>query len=449
MLDIDVVRVSIEHSFGTWRFQRDWKEPLHIKYGEGPYLYDKRGKKYLDFTSQLACVNLGYGNKRVINAIKETLEKISYLSGGYVNEIRSEAAEALFSILPTKFQKFMASSSGSEANEDALKIIRTYKFPKFKIMTRYSSYHGNTAAAISMTGDPRRIFVEYHTNVRGTIFLPDPDPYRCPFKGVENPHECAMMVADYIEYMVENEGNIAAIIFETITGTNKPIVLPKEFYKRVKRIADKHDILLMFDEVMSGWGRTGEWFAFQHYDVTPDVMTTAKGATSSYFPLGLTVVTKEIADYFEDHFLPVGHTYAYNLAGLAAMKAVIEEYKERNLLDHVKKMGRYLGEHLNGLKERHKSVGYVGGIGLFWALEIVKNRRTKEPFNTKLDKIRGIPFMTAKIANKMREMGVLQTMNWISHFVIAPPLIVTEEDIDWGINAFDEALKIADAEVEE
>jgi len=449
MLDIDVVKVSIERTFGTWRFQRDWKNPVHITHGEGPYLYDRSGRKYLDFSSQLACVNLGYGNKRVIEAIKDALERLSYLSGGYVNEIRAEAAEALFSILPSKLQKFMASSSGSEANEDALKIIRTYKFPKYKVMTRYWSYHGNTAGAISLTGDPRRISVEYHTNVRGTVFIPDPDPYRCPFKGVEDLFECAMTVADYIEYMVENEGNIAAIIFETVTGTNKPIFLPKEFYRKVKETAEKHDILFVFDEVMSGWGRTGKWFAFQHYDVAPDVMTTAKGATSSYYPLGLTIVSREIADYFEDHFLPVGHTYAYNLAGLAAMKAVIEEYKEKKILEHAEKMGEYLGDRLIELKERHKSIGYVGGVGLFWTLELVKNRKTKEPFNTKLDKITGKPFMTSRVAAKLREYGVLHSMNWITHFVIAPPLIVTEDDIDWGIKAFDEALKIADQEVEE
>jgi len=449
MLDIDVIRVSVEHTFGTWNFQRNWKKPLHIKYGEGVYLVDKDGRKYLDFTSQLACVNLGYGNKRIIDAIKDTLERISYLSGSYINEIRAEAAQELFSILPSNLKKFMASSSGSEANEDALKIIREYKFPAYKVMSRYWSYHGNTPGAISITGDPRRISVEAHTNVRGTVFIPDPDPYRCPFKGVKDPYECAMMVADYIEYMIQNEGNIAAIIFETITGTNKPIVPPKDFYKRIREIADKYSIILMFDEVMSGWGRTGEWFAFQHYNVEPDIMTTAKGATSSYFPLGLTVLSKDISDYFEDHFLPVGHTYAYNLAGLAAMKAVIQEYKDRNILNNVKRVGKYLGKRLNELMERHKSVGYVGGLGLFWALEIVKNRKTKKPFNSKIDKIRGKTLMTVKIANKLRELGVLQTMNWISHFVIAPPLIVTEEEIDIGIDAFDEALKIADAEVEE
>ena len=447
MLDVDVIKVSVERTFGTWRFQRDWKTPLHITYGEGAYLYDKDGNKYLDFSSQLACVNLGYGNKRVIEAVKEALEKISYLSGGYVNEIRAEASEALFSILPPKFQRYMASSSGSEANEDALKIIRAYKFPKYKVMTRYWSYHGNTAGAISITGDPRRISVEYHTNVRGTVFMPDPDPYRCPFKGIDDPYECAMAVVEYIKYMIENEGNIAAIIFETVTGTNKPLVPPKEFYREIRRIADKNDIILMFDEVMSGWGRTGKWFAFEHFDVVPDVITTAKGATSSYYPLGLTILSKDISEYFENNFLPVGHTYAYNLAGLAAMKAVIEEYKEKKILDNAAKMGRYLGEELKGLMDRHKSVGYVGGVGLFWALEIVKNRETKEPFNRKIDKILGKPLMTARIANKLRELGVLQTMYWISHFIIAPPLIVTEEDIDLGIRAFDEALKIADVEV--
>lgn len=444
----DVVKKVVEYMFGTWRFQRDWRNPLYIAYGEGPYLYDKDGKKYLDFSSQLACVNLGYGNHRIIEAVREQVEKLAYLGPAYATDVRAEAMKSLMNVLPSSLRKVVTSSTGAEANEDALKIARLFKFPAYKIMARYWSYHGGTAGAISLTGDPRRTSVEFHTNVRGTIFVPDPFCYRCPFD-VDDCEECEMLGLKYIEYMLRNEGNVAAIFMEPVTGTNGVIVPSRQYYKMLRELADKYNVLLIFDEVMSGWGRTGKWFAFQHWDVEPDIMTTAKGATSSYIPLGITAVNKEVSEFFNEHFLAVGHTFAYHPIALAAMKGAIEEYKEKKLIEHAVEIGKYLGKRLEELKERHKSVGDVRGVGLFWALEIVKDRRTKKPFNTREDKLRGVPLMTGKIAAKMREKGVLMSMAWLTHFVIAPPLIVTEEDIDWGIEGFDEALKLADAEVEE
>ncbi len=442
-----VVETFITYSYGTWRLQRDWKKALHIKYGKGAYLYDESGKAYLDFSAGLACVNLGYGNERIIEAVKEQVEKLAYLAPAYATDIRAEAAEELIKVLPDHLKKFVTSNSGAEANEDALKIIRMYKAPAYKVIARYQSYHGSTAGAISLTGDPRRTAVEVHTNVRGTVFMPDPFCYRCPFN-LEYP-KCELACLRYLEYILKNEGNVAAIFLEPVTGTNGVIIPPKEFYEGIKELTKEYDVLLVVDEVMSGWCRTGKWFAHQHWDLKPDILTTAKGATSSYIPLGITATTKEIADFFEDKFLAVGHTFAYHPVAMAALKAAIEEYRSRNINSHVERMGKYLDKRLEELKERHKSVGDVRGIGLFWALEIVKNRKTKKPFNTREDKILGRPFMTAKIASKLLEYGVIMSMAWITHFVIAPPLIVNEEDIDKGIEAFDQALKIADAEVEE
>ncbi len=443
-----VVDKVVEHLFGTWRHQKDWKSPLHITHGEGAYLFSKDGGKYLDFSSQLVCVNLGYGNKRIIEAIREQLEKLPYLGPGYATEIRAEAAEELSKILPPKLTKYVFSSSGSEANEDAMKIARSYKFPSYKIVSRYWSYHGNTPGALSITGDPRRMAVEYHTNVRGTVFAPDPYCYRCPF-GEVGPDTCGLKCIEYLEYILENEGNIAAIFMETVTGTNGIIVPPKEYYHRLRKIADEYNVLLILDEVMSGWGRTGKWFAFEHWDIAPDIMTTAKGATSSYIPLGITAVDRDIDKHFRDQFLAIGHTFAYHTVSMAALKAAIEEYRENRVIENAAKVGEYLGKRLEELKERHKSIGDVRGLGLFWAVEIVKNRRTKKRFNTREDKLTGKTLMTSRIAAEMRKRGVLMSLNWLSHFVIAPPLIVTEEDIDYGIDALDEALKIADAEVED
>ncbi len=411
--------------------------------GEGAYLIGRDGRKYLDFSSQLVCVNLGYGNKAVIEAVKEQIENLAYLGPAYAHEIRARALKALKRVVPDNLTKFMVSVSGAEANEDALKIIRMFNKPRFKVIARYESYHGASAGAISLTGDPRRVSVELHTNVRGTVFAPDPFCYRCPFN-LKYP-ECGLACAEYVDYMVRREGNVAAIFMEPITGTNGVIVPPPGYYERLREIADEHGLLLVFDEVMSGWGRAGKWFAHMHWDVKPDIMTTAKGATSSYVPIGVTAVSKEVAEKFEDEFFAVGHTFAYHPVSMAAMEAAIREYERLDLIRRSAELGEYLGKRLNELMERHKSVGDVRGKGLFWAVEIVKDRERKTPFNTREDKLMGRTLMTDRVAKAMREDGVL-IMNWITHFVIAPPLIVTEEDIDKGVEALDKALKIADEE---
>lgn len=438
---MDVPYEYVRLGMGTWRFQRVWKYPLEIVGGEGAYLIGRDGKRYLDFSSQLVNVNLGYGNKNVIEAIKEQLDTLAYLGPSYAMEIRASALKALESVMPSRLKKYMVSTSGAEANEDALKYIRVYKSPRYKVIARYESYHGASAGAISLTGDPRRYPLELHTNVRGTIFAPDPFCYRCPFK-LEYP-SCGLACADYIEYMVKREGNVAAIFMEPVTGTNGVIVPPEGYYERLREIADQYNLLLAFDEVMSGWGRTGYWFGYMHWDVEPDLLTTAKGATSSYVPVGITAISKEIADYFIDNFMPIGHTFAYHPISMAAMRATIEEYKRLDLIRRSRELGDYLGGRLKELMERHKSVGDVRGLGLFWAVEIVKDRESKTPFNTREDKLSGETLMTDRIAKDMLDKGFM-LMNWISHFVVAPPLIVGVEDIDRFIDAFDESLKIAD-----
>ena len=445
-MDSDVIEKVTKYLFGTWRLQRSWLHPLHIVGGEGAYLIDSEGRRLLDFSSQLVCVNLGYGNKRIIEAVKEQLENIAYVGPGYSLEIRAEAAEALANVLPNRLRKFVFSSSGSEANEDALKIVRSYKYPDYKILSRYWSYHGNTAGAISVTGDPRRGAVELHTRVDGVVRIPDPYCYRCPFGEVDC-DECGRMCIEYIDYILSNEPHVAGIFLETVTGTNGVIIPPRDFYPRLRRLADEYGVLLIFDEVMSGWGRTGKWFAFEHWGVVPDILTTAKGATSSYVPIGITAVDTEISSFFEDNFLPVGHTFAYHPLAMAAMKAAIEEYREGGYIVNAARVGDYLGKRLIELMDRHPSIGDVRGLGLFWGVELVRDRDSKEPFHKREDKIKGVELITQKVARKMIDYGVLLSMAWISNFVIAPPLIVNEEDVDLGVEALDKALRIADEEL--
>ncbi len=436
-----------KHIYGTWRFQKGWKKPIDIVDAEGVHFVDSSGKKYLDFSAQLICVNLGYKNQSVIDAIVQQAKKMPYIGPAYATETRARAAEALMTVLPQGLEKVFYSTSGTEANEAAIKITRMYQKPKgaYKIISRYTSYHGSTGGAIACTGDPRRWFSEPTNKIPGVVFAPDCYCYRCPFKK-EYPG-CGITCAEYLDYMISNEGNVAGIIAEPVVGTNGVLVPVKEYFPRLREIADEHNVLLITDEVMSGWGRTGTWFAIDNWGVKPDILSTAKGSTSAYTPLGITATTRKIADYFEENYFGHGHTYEAHPLAMAPLPAVISEYKRLNILENVKRQGAHLGKRLNEIKERHVSVGDVRGIGLFWGVELVKNRRTKKPFNTPKEKFAGQPLMVDRVAAELFSKGV-SLMSWISHFVIGPPLIITEEQVDQGVDALDQALKIADAEVQ-
>jgi taurine--2-oxoglutarate transaminase len=349
--------------------------------------------------------------------------------------------------MPEKLEKIFFSTSGSEANEAAIKTVHMYLATKgkYKIISRYHSYHGSTAASISVTGDPRRWFAEPNNKIPGAIFAPDAYCYRCPFH-MEYP-TCGIMCAEYVDYMIKNEANVAAIIVEPVVGTNGVLVPPKEYLPRLREIATENSVLFVADEVMSSWFRTGEWFAVNHWNVKPDIITTAKGCTGAYTPLGVTATTKEIAEYFEENYFAHGHTYEAHPLALAPVPAAVKEYKKLAASGHIRKVSDYLGNRLYELKDVHKSVGDVRGLGLLRAVEIVKNRKTKKPFNTSTDKAAAKSLTVDKITEEIMKKGVY-TMGWISHIIVAPPLIITEEQIDEGICALDEALKIADQEVE-
>jgi len=433
------------HTYGTWRPQRDWKKPLFIARAEGVYFFDETGRRYLDFSSQLMCSNLGHGNKKIIDAICEQAKKLPYVAPGFVCEIKEKATEALLGVVPQGLDKFFFSTSGTEANEAALKIIRQYMAPKYKIISRYRSYHGSTPGSIALTGDPRRWFAEPVNTIPGVIFAPDAYCYRCPF-GLEYP-KCNIQCAEYVDYMIKEEGNVAAIFIEPVVGTNGIIVPPKEYFPRLRDIADRNGVLLVVDEVMSGWWRTGEWFAINHWGVEPDILTTAKGCTGAYTPLGVTATRSEMKEYFEERFLSHGHTYAMHPLALSALPVAVEEYKKLVATGLVKKVSEHLRMRLHELMARHECIGDVRGIGHFWAIEIVKNRKTKKPFNTKQDKASLKPLMTGRISKEALKKG-LYVVSWYNHFIVAPPLIITEKEIDEGIEVLDEVLKIADEQVE-
>ena len=435
-----VVESTRKLNYGTWRFQKNWN-PLHVVDAEGCYFIDAAGKRYLDFSSQLMCVNLGHKNPAVIRSIEEQARSLPYIAPSYASDARAKLSNLLLDVLPKGLEKFFFTTSGTDANEAAFKIARMYT-GKTKIIARYRSYHGSTTASIAATGDPRRWAMEPAGKGQGFIFAPEVNCYNCPIKHTYP--SCDVACVDYVEHMIANESDVAAIILEPVTGTNGVLIPPAEYLPRLRKICDANGVLMIADEVMTGWGRTGKWFAVDNWNVQPDILVTAKGITSAYVPLGLCATTARIAAHFDDHYFAHGHTYEAHPMTLAPAVATIHEMQRLGLVERANKIGAYLGDKLKALASRHPSIGDVRGIGLFWAVELVKDKQTKRPFNTMRDKVEGKPLVVDQVAAEALKRGVaLQA--WVSHFVIAPPLIIEEAEVDQGVAALDAALSIADA----
>ena len=435
----EIQRIVRETNYVTWRRQGGWN-PLVISRANGSRFWDSSGKEYLDFSSQLIATNLGHGNPRVAEAIAEQARTLAYAAPGFATEARARLSSALLEVLPKGLDRFFFSTSGTEANEAALKIARAAT-RRTKVVARYRSYHGATAASISVTGELRRRSIEPLQKVPGTVFAPDCYCYRCPF-GLSYP-SCHVECADYLDYQLAREGDVAAMIVEPVVGTNGVIVPVPEYFPKIRAITKKHGVLLIADEVMSGWGRVGEWFAVNHWNVVPDLLTTAKGITGAQMPLGLTATTSAVHDAFRDAYFPHGHTYEAHPLTLAPGVAAIGEYRRLDLIEKSRRDGEYLLQRLRELAPKHRSVGEVRGLGLFAAVELVKDRSTKEPFNTDEEKLAGQPLVVDEVTGAMMKEGVY-VLGWISHLVIAPPLIVTREEIDRGIEVLDRALALAD-----
>src|SRR5580692_12154926 len=347
----EVVELTRKHNYGTWRFQKNWN-PMHIVDAEGCYLVDGAGKRYLDFSSQLMCSNLGHKNQAVIDAIARQAQQLSYAMPGYATTARAELSQLLAEVLPKGLNKFFFTTSGTEANEAAFKIARMYT-GKTKIIARYRSYHGSTMASIAATGDPRRWPMEPGGKGQGFLFAPEVNCYKCPIRHTYP--GCDIACADYVEHMIENESDVAAVVVEPVVGTNGVLVPPPEYMPKLREICDRRGVLLIADEVMSGWGRTGAWFAVDNWGVKPDILVTAKGITSAYVPLGLCATTGEIAAYFDDHYFSYGHTYEAHPITLAPAVAAINELQRLDLVNRSREMGKYLGEKLHALKPKHPS----------------------------------------------------------------------------------------------
>jgi taurine---2-oxoglutarate transaminase len=435
----EIQRIVRETNYVTWRRQGGWN-PLVVTRAEGSKFWDAAGKEYLDFSSQLIATNLGHANPKVVAAIAEQAKTLSYAVPGFATEPRARLSAALLELLPKGLDRFFFSTSGTEANEAALKIARLAT-GRTKVVSRYRSYHGATAASISVTGEFRRRPIEKLQKVPGTVFAPDCYCYRCPF-GLTYP-SCHVECADYVDGQIAREGDVAAMIVEPVVGTNGVIVPVPEYLPRIREITRKHDVLLITDEVMSAWGRVGEWFAVNHWNVTPDILTTAKGITGAHIPLGLTATTSALHDRFRDSYFPHGHTYEAHPLTLAPGVAAIEEYQRLNLIEKSRKDGEYLLARLREIQEHHRSVGEVRGLGLFAAVELVKNRTTKQPFNTDEEKMAGKPLVVEQVTGAMMKEGVY-CIGWVSHLIIAPPLIVTRPELDHGLEVLDRALKVAD-----
>ena len=429
-----------KYVYGTWRYETSWN-PVVMDEGEGCYLTSVSGKRYLDFSSQLMCSNLGHSSKAVIDAIAEQARRLPYAAPGFATVPAALLGQKLAEITPGDLSKSFLTNGGAEANEAAIKIARFYT-GKTKFISRYRSYHGASSGAIALTGDPR---TQYAVGMAGVIRAPDCYCYRCPF-GKEYPG-CGITCAEYIDEIIKMEGpkTMAGVVVEPIVGSNGILVPPDEYLPRIREICDENNVLLLADEVMAGFGRTGKMFCVEHWDVVPDIMSMAKGITGAYIPFGATITTKKIADHFDKpgNVFSHGQTYAMHPMGCATALAAIKVFEEENIVENAAAMGKVMEKRLNELAEDHVSIGDVRGKGLFWGLEMVKNREKKTPFVTREEKFD--PGMLKRISAAAMELGVY-LVNFINVLIVAPPLIVTEEEIDEGIQALDKVLEISDKE---
>jgi len=434
----EIVDLSKEYTFFSWSVQGQ-VNPIPVEKAEGVYFWDAEGKRYLDFSSQLMNTNIGHQHPKVVKAIQEQAAKLCFVHPGNTTEVRAKLGKKLAEVTPGNLKKTFFALGGAEANENAIKLARFYT-GRHKILARYRSYHGATHGSIALTGDYRRLAVE-PVMPGGGHFL-DPFCYRCPFG--QKPETCKRECIQHLEEVIHYEGpdKIAAIIMEGVVGSNGIIVPPDDYWPRVREICNKYGILLISDEVMSGWGRTGKWFAVDNWNVVPDIITTAKGITSGYVPLGAVIVSDKIAAYFDDKYLYAGLTYNGHALALAAALATIEVYEEDGLIENAASLGKYLGEALENIKERHPSVGDVRYIGLFSAIELVMNRETKEPFD---------PPVMAQVGKALKEKGlftfVMAKKDMGTIVFVVPPLCITKEQLDEGLALVETALEVADAQV--
>ena len=428
------------HVFHSWSAQGALT-PLVVTGGEGAWFWDEDGNRYLDFSSQLVNLNIGHQHPKLVAAIQQQAGRLCTIAPFHANDARSEAARLIAELAPGDLDMVFFTNGGAEATENAMRLARLHT-GRNKVLAAYRSYHGATAGSITLTGDPRRWPSE--PGAPGVIHVWGPYPYRSPFYAATEAEECERAIqhlADTI--MVEGPHTVAAIILETVVGTNGILVPPDGYLAGVRELCDQHGIVMIADEVMAGFGRCGEWFAVDHWGVTPDLICFAKGVNSGYVPLGGVVISRRIADTFRERPFPGGLTYSGHVLGCAAAVASIQIFKEEGIIEHARTLGtEVLGPELAAMAERHPSIGDVRGLGMFWALELVRDRATREPL---------VPFNAAGEANQpMVEVAAackakgLWPFTHFNRVHVVPPLTISADELRHGLAILDEALAAAD-----
>lgn len=436
----DVVQDNLDYTLFSWAKQSGLN-PIHVDRAKGVYVYDSNGNKIIDFSSQLMNVNIGHGNQRITEAVAEQMKKVSYVYPGMATDVRGELGKKLVEITPPGLSKVFFTLGGAEAIENSIKLARMYT-GRHKIISHYRSYHGATYGVMSAGGDPRRFPMDAQA-APNFVHVENPYAYRCPW-GTNTIEECGEMALAHLERVVkfENPESIAAILFEGESGSSGCIKYPPFYWKKLRAMADKYGILLIDDEVMSGFGRTGKMFAIDHHGVSPDIMAMAKGLTSGYLPLGGVMVSEKIAEHFNDTPLTIGLTYSSHAVACAAALENIKIIEEENLVENAERMGRYVEKKVAELSAKHPSIGDFRNTGLLGCIELVKNRKTKEPI-TPWNAAPSEMEVTLKMAAKMKELGMFTFVRW-NWIFIAPPLCITEAEIDEGMKIISQVISIAD-----
>lgn len=436
----EIKEQDLKYNLHSWSKQKSLN-PLPIEKSEGIYFWDYDGNRYADMSSQLVNMNLGHGNKKIIAAIKEQAEKLCFVSPAYAVEAKAKLAKMVIDLMPDTMGKVFFTNGGADANENAIKMARMFT-GRNKIFSRYRSYHGSTYGAGNLTGEPRRYPLE--PGIPGFVKFFDPYLYREPIDFESEAKGAEYFVAKLREQVIyEGPQNVAAIVMETVTGSNGVIIPPDGYLAGVRKICDDYGIMMICDEVMAGWCRTGKMFAFENWKIKPDIVSFAKGITCGYVPLGGVAVSKEIAAYFDDHTLLCGLTYSGHPLACAAGVATLTYYQEHHILENVAKVGKVLGTLLEGLKKKHASVGDVRYIGLFSAVELVKDKKTKEPlvaYGCDPDGVMG------KIVGRLKAKGFM-TYSHENMVIVAPPLIITEEQLTEEMAKLDAVLSEVDQEI--
>lgn len=433
----DIIQDSLDYTLFSWSKQKGIA-PIAVKYGEGVYLYDYDGKRYLDFSSGLMNVNIGHGNQRVTEAVMKQMQEVSYVTPSCVTKVRGELGKKIASILPKGLSKTLFTVCGATAIDNAIKLARLYT-GRHKILCRYQSFHGASYGAMSAGGDPRKLAADSQ-QAPNFVHFDIPIAYRWEY-GEEN---LLKESVKNLERVIAFEGpqNIAAIILEGESGSSGCLKYPVGYLKKVREICDKHGILFIADEVMSGWGRTGKWFGVENHGVIPDMIATAKGITSGYLPLGALIVSDKIAAQYDDNVLWLGLTYSAHPVSLAASLEVLKIYEDDNLIENAVAMGKYMDAKVEGLKLKHPSIGDWRNTGLLGCIEIVKDRKSKEPmapFNAKPDEM----VVMNKVAARLKDLGMYTFVRW-NYIFVAPPLCINKEQIDEGLAMISDAISIAD-----